>query len=308
VKRAAALGTIGAALVAAPLRAQTLPAIRVGTTPIDAGAQPYYAEAMGFFKTAGVTVEIQAMSNGAQLAAGVASGALDIAQSNVVSIAEAHDRGIPFVLLAPASTYNWKQPQSALLVGPSSPIRTAKDLSGKTIAVSGLNTISELGPQAWIDRNGGNLAAVKFVEMPFAAMSDALLSGRVDAALVSEPELSNARAAGARLVANAYDAIAKEFLIGAWFATRAWVAANPDAVRRYVAAMAQAARWANAHQSDSAKILAAETHVPIAPDAKRVVYGETLDPAQIQPLIDACAAYGLIKTRFPAADIIATTR
>lgn len=307
--RATALRIMATALVAGaarPARADDLPAIAIGTTPIDAGAQPYYAQSMGFFKSAGIDARITALANGAELAAAVASGALDIGQSNVVSIATAHERGIPFVLVAPASLYSWKVPQSALIVAAASPIRTAKDLEGKTVAVSGLKTISQLGPEAWIDKNGGDLTAVKFIEMPFSAMNAALAQGRVDAALISEPELSSGLAGGGeRLVANAYDAIAKEFLIGAWFTTRSWAAANPDLLRRYVAAMEQTARWANGHHADTARILEAETHVPVSPLAKRVVYGETLDATLIQPLLDASLAYGLLKQHVGANDLIA---
>ena len=170
--------------------------------------------------------------------------------------------------------------------------------------MSGLATISQLGPEVWINKNGGKLSSVKFIEMPFSAMSDALVKGRVDAALISEPVLTDARAAGARVVANVYDAIGNDFLIGAWFTTRSWAAANPDALRRYVAVMAQTARWANAHHTESARILEAETHVPVTSVTKRVVYGEKLDGTLIQPLLDACATYGLLKARVAASDIM----
>ncbi len=37
---------------------------------------------------------------------------------------------------------------------------------------------------------------------------------------------------------------------------------------------------------------------------QRVNDGTTVDPAQIQPLIDASAAYGMLKASFPAREII----
>jgi NitT/TauT family transport system substrate-binding protein len=305
------LGLLLALLCAgAPLTvaADDLPTIRIGTTPIDAGAEPYYAQAMGFFKAAGINVEIQAMANGSVLASAVAGGAIDIGQSNVVSISSAHERGIPFVIVAPASLYTSKQPQSALMVAAGSPIRSAKDLNGKTIAVNGLKTISQLGPEAWIDQNGGTLSTVKFIELPFSAMTDALNAGRVDAALISEPELTDSRAHGVRLLDNVYDAIGSDFLIGSWFTTSAWAKAHPDLVRKYVAVMAQTARWANTHHAESAKILQAETQTTVTPTTMRVIFGETLNLDQIQRLIDACAKYGVIKERFPASDIIASGR
>jgi NitT/TauT family transport system substrate-binding protein len=285
--------------------AQELPTIHIGTTPIDAGAEPYYAQAMGFFKAAGINVEIQAMANGAVLSAGVASGAIDIGQSNVVSLSSAHERGVPFVIVAPASLYTSKQPQSALVVSATSPLKTAKDLNGKTIAVNGLKTISQLGPEAWIDGNGGDIKSVKFIELPFPAMEDALTNNRVDAALISEPNLTEARLHGLRVLNNVYDSIGKDFLIGAWFTTSAWAKAHPDLVRKYIAVIAQTAKWANTHHAESAKILEAETKTPVTATTQRVIFGEALDPAPIQALIDACAKYGIIKERFPVSDILA---
>jgi NitT/TauT family transport system substrate-binding protein len=305
----AALGAMLAVFASSPpSAADDLPTLRIGTTPIDAGAEPYFAKQIGLFKRAGINVEITAMSNGSALAAAVASGAIDIAQSNVVSIATAHARGIPFVLIAPASLYTYKAPQSALVVTANSPIRSAKDLNGKTIAVSGLRNISQLGPEAWIAQNGGDLASVKFIEMPFSEMEDALNKGRVDAALISEPSLTAAYTHGARLLANAYDAIGKDFLIGAWFTTSSWANAHPDLVRKYVAVMRETARWANTHHSESARILEAETNIPVTSLTQRVIFGETLAPIQIQPTIDACAKYGLVNKDFPADEIIFSVR
>ena len=301
------LALLVAALAIMPsgIRADDLPTIRIGTTPIDAGAEPYYAQAMGFFKAAGINVQIQAFSNGAVLSAAVAGGSLDIGQSNVVSLSSAHERGIPFLLVAPASLYTYKQPQSALMIAANSTLKTAKDLNGKTIAVNRLQTISQLGPEAWIDKNGGTLSSVKFIELPFPAMEDALNSGRVDAALISEPVLTDARSHGLKLLNNVYDSIGKDFLIGAWFTTSAWAKAHPDLVKKYIAVMAQTAKWANTHRPESAKILEAETKTPVTSTTMRVIFGETIDPEQIQSLIEVCAKYGVIKQAFPVADFIA---
>lgn len=301
------LALLAASLTIAPCgtRADDLPTIRIGTTPIDAGAEPYYAQALGYFKAAGINVQIQAFANGAVLSAAVAGGSLDIGQSNVVSLASAHERGLPFVLVAPASLYSYKQPQSALVVAATSTLKSAKDLDGKTIAVNGLKTISQLGPEAWIDQNGGNLASVKFIEMPFPAMEDALSSGRVDAALISEPVLSDARSRGLKVLNNVYDSIGKNFTIGVWFTTSGWAKAHPDLIKKYVAVMQQTAKWANTHHPESAKILEAETKTPVTATTMRVTFGETIEPAQIQSLVDACAKYGVIKQSFPVADFIA---
>ena len=180
---------------------------------------------------------------------------------------------------------------------------------GKTIAVNGLKTISQLGPEAWIDKSGANLASVKFIEMPFPAMEDALVSGRVDAALLSEPFLNDAKSRGTiKVLNNVYDSIGKDFLIGSWFTTSAWAKAHPDLVKKYSAVMVQTAKWANTHHAESAKILEAETKTPVSATTQRVIFGEGIDMMQIQNIIDACTKYGIIKATFPATDILAAGR
>lgn len=299
--------TFALALLAGPLPspAQTLPTLRIATTPIDAGAEPYYAREIGLFRAAGINVEIATIASGAGVAAAVAGGAADIGQSNIVSLATAHERGIPFVIIAPASLYTTKVPQSALVVAKNSPIRTAHDVEGKTLATNGLKTIAQIGPMAWLDRNGASSSNVKWVEMPFSAITAAIVAGRVDGGLLSEPELSESLSNGSvRVLSYCYDAIGNDFLIGAWFATNDWAKAHPALVRSYAAIMADTARWARTHTTESARILENETKIAMVPATKRVLFGERVEPAAVQPLIDVAARYGVLKAAFPASDLL----
>ena len=107
--RAAVFATVAALVLGAagapPATAQQPPVLRVATTPIDIGGQVLWAKEEGFLKKAGVDAEITLINNGAAIAAAVASGAVDIGQANLVSLATAHERGLPFVLIAPGGFY-----------------------------------------------------------------------------------------------------------------------------------------------------------------------------------------------------------
>jgi NitT/TauT family transport system substrate-binding protein len=137
-----------------------LDAIRVATVPVDAGAEVYYAQKMGFFKANGLNVEITGLSNGAAVTAAVIGGAADIGQSNAVSVAQAHERGIPVVIIAGANRYTIPAQESGLAVPVDSPIHSAKDLTGKTIAISGIGGITEIGSRNWLDKSGGDSKSV----------------------------------------------------------------------------------------------------------------------------------------------------
>ncbi len=290
----------------APQLARADGPLRVMTLPIDQGAQCFYAQDLGMFKKAGLDTQVSITNFGTQVAAAVAGGSIDIGQSNIMSLAAAYANGLPFALIAGAGLYSSAKPTSMMIVSKTSPLQTAKDLNGKTVAVNGLKSITQISVQAWADQNGGDSNQIKFVEMPFVEMEGALVSGRIDAALLADPNATTLLAGGkTRPFTKAFDAIAKQFLIGGWFAKTDWIAANADTVKKFVAVMRESAEWANkpANYKQSAEILEKYTKVAVG-NANRIVYAERLDPALIQPSIDTAAKYGLVKTAFPASKLI----
>jgi NitT/TauT family transport system substrate-binding protein len=299
---------LGAAvfLTSLPGGSQELTKLVIATTPTDIGSEVFYAQDEGFFKSAGIDANVQVISNGAAITAAVAGGSVDIAQSNVVTLATAHERGLDLVIVAPAGAYSNKQPTSALIVAKNSKYRSAKDLDGKVLAGNGVKNITQVGADAWMAKNGGDPSSTKFVEMPFQEMAGALAAGRIDAAVMAEPELSTALAGGTvRVLGNCYDGIANNFLIGAWFTTASWAKAHPDLVKRFQSAMIKTAQWANKNQATSAPLLTKYTKIVVAPGMRRAVYAERLDGALMQPLVDASAKFGVLKSAFPAGDMIA---
>ena len=153
--------------------AQTAPkspvTLHVGAIPSEVAAELFYGVDMGFFKKAGLDVQIDFFNNGGAIAAAVASGALDLGLSDLMSVINAHSRGLPFVYAAPGLLTTLKAPTVGLLIPNASPIKEAKDFNGKSVAVSGLKNIAQITASAWIDANGGDSKTVKFVEVPFPA-------------------------------------------------------------------------------------------------------------------------------------------
>jgi NitT/TauT family transport system substrate-binding protein len=287
--------------------ATTLPVIRVAVPPVDAASQAYYAQAKGFFKKVGLNVEIQTVSGGASVAAAVVGGSVDIGQSNLSSLCSAHERGVPVVVIAGANLFDARTRQSELVVAPNAPFRDARDLNGKTIGVSGLKNVTEVAFDAWMESHGGDWKSAKTVEVPFSSMADAVVSGRIDAAMMTEPELSGALAAKrVRILSTPMESIAREFLIGAWFSTPTYARAHPEIIRAFAAAMAMAADWANHNQDESGKILEAATGITLVGNGSRVTFANHLDARDMQPLIDASAKYGALKAPFPATQLMAT--
>jgi NitT/TauT family transport system substrate-binding protein len=298
------------AFIAAPapqgLAAQTLPHVRVAAIPIDVGALSYFAAQQGFFKKHGLEVEIITGTNGAAIAAAVVGGAIDIGDGNTTTLATAHERGVPFVLVAPSGAYSSKGPTGALLVAKNSPIKEAKDLVGKTVGVSGVRNISEVAARAWLEKSGVSGDSVKFVETTFSQMGPSLAAGRMDAVMAEEPALSGIVSSDTgRVLATVYDWIAPQWIEGGYFCTLDYAKAHPDIIRKFADAMAEAAVWANANHAATAAMLAEYAKTTVATNVQRMYYPERLRAADLQPLIDASAKYGTLKAPFPAKDMFA---
>jgi NitT/TauT family transport system substrate-binding protein len=307
MKRSTVLAGFAAAGIAGalPFRARAAEVLRIATIPIDAGAEAWYAQAQGFFQKAGIDPQVQAIANGSAITAAVVSGAVDIGFSNMLSLATAHERGVPITAIAPASLYLSSAPTSVLMVPKDSPVKSARDLNGKTVAVNGLKNITQVAVEAWVDKNGGDSKTLRFVEMAFPDMPLALSSHRVDAALVAEPAVVEAKR-DARVLGKAYDGIAREFLIGAWFTSQSWANAHGDLVKRIAQVMRETAAWANKNDAGTAAVLARSTKIsPVTLRAMtRARYAERLETSQIQPTIDVAAKYGVLRASFAAAALI----
>jgi NitT/TauT family transport system substrate-binding protein len=278
--------------------------LRLASIPLESGCEALYARDMGFLAKAGLEADAQTMVNGAAIAAAVVSGGIDIGYIPVDTLAAIHQKGIPLVAVAPCTEYLSGAQTGALLVTANSPVRTGKDLAGKTVAVVALNGVTHLATRAWIDQTGGDSTTVKYVELSPSAMPAALDAGRVDAAYDGEPYLEIAKKTG-RVLFYGNDAIAKHYLSSVWCAATPWVKDHPDAVRRFAGAMRETAAWAAKNPARAGELYAtySKTDPAVIASTPRVRFALQLTPALVQPLIDASAEYNGFKT-FPAQDIL----
>ena len=81
---------------------------------------------------------------------------LDVGVANVATIAQAHNRGLPFSFIAPGALATPTSMTNVMMVAKDSPIRTAADLNGKTIAINALKDLQQISVQSWIDKHGGD--------------------------------------------------------------------------------------------------------------------------------------------------------
>lgn len=302
-------GAGAVALAAAPawVRAQGAPTVvRVMGIPNDDCTSLVYAMKNGLFQKAGLDVRYEKGTSGAAVAAAVAGNQFDIGKSSVSSIFDAHEKGIPFMLIAPAAIYESRAPYAAFIYGKDATIRTGKDLDGAIVSLSSLSSMGRSAILAWMDKNGGDIKSVKFVEVPMSQAPAAIAQKRVTLSEIANPAMSAAMDTGNFKLLPAYDIIGNNYVFSSWFTTKEWSAKNPEAARAFARVIAEAATYTNAHKSETAAMMSEFTGVelPVIQKMQRVTDGTTLTPANVQPPIDNSARYGTVKAVFPAAEII----
>jgi NitT/TauT family transport system substrate-binding protein len=283
-----------------------LTVVRAVGPPNDGYKAVYYGVKSGIFKKYGLDVQTSIVASGAAAAAALSGGAADIAYTNILTLVQAHTHNVPMTFVAPGNLQLTGKSQTDILVLADSPIKSGKDLIGKTLGSASLRDINAAASLAWIDKTGGDSKTLKVVEVPASAGTAFLEEHRADAVTLNEPAVSLAVATGkVRILAAPYDAVGTGMTAG-FAAMEPYVAANRDAMERFAKAMHEASLYTNAHPADTVDLVAAYSGV--APDvvAKSVRFmdAEYLEPRYLQPMIDLCARYQLIDKDFPAADVI----
>jgi NitT/TauT family transport system substrate-binding protein len=273
--------------------------VKVGVIAIVDVAPIYLGKEKGFFSSRGIDLTLQAGSGGAVTIAGVTSGQMQFGFANLTSLLVARDQGLPLKIIANgnSSTGVTGKDFSGVVVKADSPLKSAKDLAGKSVSVNNLKNIGDTTIRASVRKAGGDAAAVKFIELAFPDASAAVAAGRVDAAWVVEPFLSAAIDQGLRVVCwNMVDA-APKLTVGTYFTTEKMKSENPGLVDRFTQAINESLTYAGAHPDEARQILKAYTQIGDAARAKMTLPGWSTDlnRPSIEQLAAMVAQDGLIK-------------
>jgi NitT/TauT family transport system substrate-binding protein len=223
-----------------------------------------------------------------------------------VTLIKAHLQGVPFQIVCPGAIYDTNDPTQVLCVRTDSGFKNGADLNGKTIAVTAIGDLLSTSTLAWVDQNGGQSSTVKLVEVPPSAQVAALETGRVQAAALAEPFLSQAVGDGnVKIFAKIFDAIALRYLEAAYVGVPDYINANPDTVRRFATAVLDGGAFANQHPDQTLPWLVDFAHIDpaVAKRVRRERFATTIDPSLVQVEIDALARLKLIDRSFDARDL-----
>ena len=278
--------------------------LRLGAAGSETFDQAFIVVDGGFLTRAGLTGDAELLPNGGRIMEAVIGGSMDLGMSDMLQVANAVSHGLPIGFFAGGGLYDTNAPTTVLVVPKTSPMRDAKELEGKTIALQGLKTLAEISTREWLRQHGADPAKVTFVEFAPGAIVPAVMRGTVAAAMVSEPFISGS-ATDIRIFGKPYDAVAKRFYISSWYGKRDFIAgANGRKVQQAIYASAV---WANAHQDESGAILAKRLKIDIerVRAMTRASFATSLDPKLMQPVLDIALKYGLLEHAVDASTLIA---
>jgi NitT/TauT family transport system substrate-binding protein len=283
--------------------------IRFGAAADDNAVPLLYARSAGIYKKYGLDVQLVRFTNAAAATAALIGGSLDMSKNSALGLVNAVTRGLPLTAVGSIGYYNAAKPDYALVVGSNSPVKTAKDLEGKTMAAISLQDMSSIATFGWLEQQGVDFSKIKYVEIPAAATLAAIEQNQVVGATMAEPFLSANLATGkVRTLGYPYSALGKQYSASVLFASTKWANDHPDLLNKFLKATQEASIFVAAHEnSDQLRQLIAEyTGVDSTSimNQRHAGRGVLLTPDDLQPVIDYAAKYKVIPKAFPAQTMI----
>jgi NitT/TauT family transport system substrate-binding protein len=283
--------------------------LQVGTIKIGDLSPFFIAQEKGFFKEAGLDINTVPMAGGAAIQPALASGALNIGWSNVVSTFQGHLEGFDYRFISNgAIAKRGTNDVFGFQVAVDSPINSAKDLAGKTIATNTLSNIVQASGQHWIDHNGGDSSKVKWVEIPFPNMEAAVVQKHIDAFVAVEPFVTVPSQVNkkTRVLGYPLGGIAPRLLIASFFSSETWTQKNAETVKAFITALNRGIDAHNANLEEAKTIIAKYTG--LAPDVLKLVtlsaFEKKILESDLQPMMDVALRYKLIAKKFPPREVI----
>ncbi|WP_432193620.1 ABC transporter substrate-binding protein [Streptomyces sp. bgisy027] len=238
--------------------------VKLGLIPIVDVAPLYLGQKKGFFEKQGLKLEFTTAQGGAAIVPGVASGQFQFGFSNVTSLMVAQSNGVPVKAVANgiASTGVRGKDFNGLMVKEDSPVKSAKDLEGRKVAINTLKNINETAVRQAVREAGGDPDEVELVEMAFDQMPAALDQGQIDAACVVEPATATIRSQGGREIASPLIDVAPELTVAMYFTSTQYAQQHPDVVEKFQDATAESLAYAEAHPDEARQIVTTYTKIP----------------------------------------------
>jgi len=310
LQTAAASSLLGVLGMPAIVRAQAGPKIRIGYWPIAAGLPFYAAVELGYFRQAGLNVEVLKFAGAQQIMEGMLSERCDGSANGTgagnIAIGELAAPGTFKIFCSNPS--NVKNVLDEVIVPVASTAKTMADLKGKRIG-SGPGIQNVTLAKTVLERGGASGATV--VELPIGQHIAALAAGQLDGAYTLEPTGTIGRLNGTTRVLEA--GVISRYVLGdpmaPWFGgsaslTSAFIKKHPEEAKKFITAYGKGVAYVRAKAVEARQYLKGYTAIegPLTgevPLAAYTMYNEftPADVAHFQKFFDLFSDKGIFTSR-----------
>lgn len=258
--RAALVTTLALGSLHAAASAEDLIDVRVIDSPQLPWANGFelidVADVKGFFKEAGVNL-VRVPLPPDQYTSAIDARLTDVAPyADYVYFINVRDKGLKVkeivassLLIAPDIGGD------GLFVPANSPITKPEDLKGKTVGMTNLSWSSAWFTLDFLGKKGLSKEDVTYIAVPPPQQEQSLIADEINALYAFGPlDAQLKKKGGYRQLFKLSDLSGRSIVRGGTMAREDWIAENPEAVRRYVTAIAKAADWANKNGAEVIKI------------------------------------------------------
>jgi NitT/TauT family transport system substrate-binding protein len=295
---------VGAGISATPASAASgsgMTTINLNIIPIPDLATVYVGIKEGYFAKEKLKPNITlSPSGGPAVVPAVVSGKAQFGAPAWSDLILAVSKGLPLVAVASADAAG---PTNAtdyqyLVTAKKSGITSLKGLAGKTIAINSLDGLGQVEVDALLANAHVNYKTVHYVAINFPQQGAALTSGRVDAAQMVEPFITQLQDqhVGADKLGGLDYAIAPNLPVAAFLTSKSYYESHIGVVHRFQTVIREAQQYITAHPSAARAVVPEYTGVSAAL-AKNILmpfYPTAVNTKAIQALDNDMKKYGVI--------------
>jgi ABC-type nitrate/sulfonate/bicarbonate transport system substrate-binding protein len=221
-------------------------------SPSLSHAIPWIGKDTGIFRKHGFDSEVVLITGSPRVVQALLAGDIEYAVAGATPAIRARMGGADAVILASLSSVS----NMKLMVHPKSGIKRITDLKGKVLGVSQYGSEADVVARIMISHAGLAPRDVNILQLGgHSQVAQALIAGKLDAAILGVQGLIVADKAGARVVATA-----QELNIfapnGTLMATRSYIQRNRDSVMRFMRGFVEAVHFFKTQREKSVAIMA----------------------------------------------------
>jgi NitT/TauT family transport system substrate-binding protein len=258
---------------------------------------------LGIWKKHGIDLKLSYAYTGTALVSAAVSGDADIATNSIASTANAIAQGLPLIMVQAASVQPSKG-NTGVLVKADSPYKTYSDLAGKTVGTVNLQGTFHLGLLMAMQKQGADTKSLKALAGSPVDSPALVVAGRLDAAVVQDPFLTQALdkyGSQVRNLGNPFSLVPYKIPIGVYLTSTSTLEKKKPLFRAFRAAYKDAVIAANKHLKLTQQIVPKFTGLDkdLVTKIKLPEFVSTVSPGQVGPMLKQMQTFGWIGSGIP---------